>query len=107
MAPEVVKQTSYTSKADIWSLGCVVIEMLTGDHPHVHLNQMQALFRVNAGSLVGFHVECLLSFVPDWNHVGVSRNTDGHYGRCTKLFEADILAVCTDYLAPVLECFLT
>lgn len=46
MAPEVVKQTSYTSKADIWSLGCVTIEMLTGDHPYINLNQMQALFKV-------------------------------------------------------------
>lgn len=46
MAPEVVKQTSYTSKADIWSLGCLVVEMLTGSHPWANLTQMQAIFRV-------------------------------------------------------------
>ncbi|KAK4698471.1 mitogen-activated protein kinase kinase kinase, partial [Phenoliferia sp. Uapishka_3] len=46
MAPEVVKQTSYTSKADIWSLGCLVVEMLTGQHPWANLTQMQAIFRV-------------------------------------------------------------
>ena len=46
MAPEVVKQTSYTSKADIWSLGCLVVEMLTGAHPWANLTQMQAIFRV-------------------------------------------------------------
>lgn len=46
MAPEVVKQTTYTSKADIWSLGCLVVEMLTGAHPWANLTQMQAIFRV-------------------------------------------------------------
>lgn len=47
MAPEVVKQTAYTSKADIWSLGCLVVEMLTGAHPWANLTQMQAIFRVS------------------------------------------------------------
>jgi serine/threonine protein kinase len=46
MAPEVVKQTAYTSKADIWSLGCLVVEMLTGAPPWANLTQMQAIFRV-------------------------------------------------------------
>ena len=46
MAPEVVKQTSYTSKADIWSVGCLIIEMLTGQHPFPEFSQMQAIFKV-------------------------------------------------------------
>ena len=46
MAPEVVKQTAYTSKADIWSLGCLIVEMLTGEHPWAKLTQMQAIFKV-------------------------------------------------------------
>lgn len=46
MAPEIVKQTTYTSKADIWSMGCLIIEMLTGQHPFPDLTQMQAIFRV-------------------------------------------------------------
>ena len=46
MAPEVVKQTAYTSKADIWSLGCLIIEMLTGQHPFPEFSQMQAIFKV-------------------------------------------------------------
>lgn len=47
MAPEVVKQTAYTKKADIWSVGCLVVEMLTGEHPWPNLTQMQAIFRVS------------------------------------------------------------
>jgi len=46
MAPEVVKQTSHTSAADIWSVGCLVVEMLTGEHPWAQLTQMQAIFKV-------------------------------------------------------------
>ncbi|ORY26892.1 hypothetical protein BCR39DRAFT_539983 [Naematelia encephala] len=48
MAPEIVKQTSYTLKADIWSVGCLVVEMLTGTHPWAELNQMQAIFRIGS-----------------------------------------------------------
>jgi len=50
MAPEVVKQTSYTHKADIWSLGCLVVEMFTGEHPYPKLNQMQAIFRIGSSA---------------------------------------------------------
>lgn len=46
MAPEVVKQTSYTRKADIWSLGCLIVEMFTGSHPFPDFSQMQAIFKV-------------------------------------------------------------
>lgn len=47
MAPEVVKQTSYTAKADVWSLGCLIVEMFTGHHPWMELTQMQAIFKVS------------------------------------------------------------
>lgn len=50
MAPEVVKQTSYTRKADIWSLGCLVVEMMSGTHPWPNLNQMQALFKIGSSA---------------------------------------------------------
>ncbi|KAJ1890980.1 ATP binding [Kickxella alabastrina] len=46
MAPEVVKDTKYTIKGDVWSLGCLVIEMITGAHPFPELDQMQALFSI-------------------------------------------------------------
>uniref|UniRef100_A0A060T6Y2 mitogen-activated protein kinase kinase kinase n=1 Tax=Blastobotrys adeninivorans TaxID=409370 RepID=A0A060T6Y2_BLAAD len=51
MAPEVVKQTSYTVKADIWSLGCLIIEMFSGTHPFPEFSQMQAIFKLgNSGT---------------------------------------------------------
>ncbi|KAL8205854.1 hypothetical protein R6Q57_009405 [Mikania cordata] len=52
MAPEVVKSRSsngYGLAADIWSLGCTVLEMLTRKVPYSHLEGFQALFRIGRG----------------------------------------------------------
>lgn len=57
MAPEVVKQTTYTKKADIWSVGCLIVEMFTGRHPFPELSQMQALFKI------GNHIT---PTIPEW-----------------------------------------
>lgn len=54
MAPEVVKQSGHTLKADIWSVGCLVVEMLTGEHPWAQLTQMQAIFKVNVILCISF-----------------------------------------------------
>lgn len=57
MAPEVVKQTAYTKKADIWSVGCLIVEMFTGRHPYPSFSQMQAIFKI------GTHTQ---PAVPQW-----------------------------------------
>ncbi|XP_023739694.1 mitogen-activated protein kinase kinase kinase 1 [Lactuca sativa] len=53
MAPEVVNNSrsnnGYGLAADIWSLGCTVLEMLTRKIPYSHLEGMQALFRIGRG----------------------------------------------------------
>ncbi|KAI9727768.1 MAG: ATP binding [Cirrosporium novae-zelandiae] len=50
MAPEVVKQTSYTRKADIWSLGCLIVEMFSGTHPFPNCSQLQAIFAIGSSA---------------------------------------------------------
>ncbi|GAY58406.1 hypothetical protein CUMW_186780, partial [Citrus unshiu] len=53
VAPEVMnlKNNGYGLSADIWSLGCTVLEMLTRQPPYSHLEDMQALFRIGRGKL--------------------------------------------------------
>ena len=53
MAPEVVRQTAYTKKADIWSLGCLIVEMFTGSHPHPNCTQLQAIFKIGGSGGAG------------------------------------------------------
>ncbi|PKY05434.1 MAP kinase [Aspergillus campestris IBT 28561] len=48
MAPEVVRQTHHTKKADIWSLGCLVVEMFIGAHPFPDCSQLQAIFAIGS-----------------------------------------------------------
>ena len=47
MAPEVINEKSeVTSACDIWSLGCTVIELLTGKPPYFELNPFTAMIKI-------------------------------------------------------------
>ncbi|CAL9079511.1 unnamed protein product [Musa textilis] len=50
MAPEVINpKISYGPAADIWSLGCTVLEMLTHQIPYPDLEWTQAFFKIGHG----------------------------------------------------------
>ena len=46
MAPEVIEMAGVSPASDIWSVGCTIIELLTGSPPYFDLNPMTALFRI-------------------------------------------------------------
>ncbi|GAA5812302.1 hypothetical protein MFLAVUS_005753 [Mucor flavus] len=66
MAPEVVKNEPYSAKVDIWSLGCTVIEMLTGQRPWLSMDQIAAIYnlgRLNTPTLPSNISDCAKDFL--------------------------------------------
>jgi len=44
MAPEVIRESHYDGRADVWSLGITAIEMAEGAPPHSNLHPLRAIF---------------------------------------------------------------
>lgn len=86
MPPEIVKQEANTDRSDIWSFGCLLVEMLTAKHPFPGLTQMQAIFRIGLDTKPIIPSNCsevcqdFLSktFEIDWSARGSAAELLGH-----------------------------
>lgn len=46
MSPEVIADKEYGSDADIWSFGCVIYELFTGERPFKVFNNNDIYFKI-------------------------------------------------------------
>lgn len=56
MAPELLMGSEYTSKADLWSYGIIMYELLFGEHPTLATSFPQLVSKIKSES-INFHVE--------------------------------------------------
>ena len=53
MSPEVLSNSEYNKKTDIWSLGITAIEMAEGDPPYSHIQSMRVMFVIKKSPAQG------------------------------------------------------
>lgn len=87
MAPEVIHEAAYDSKADIWSLGITAIEMAETRPPYADIHPMRVLFRISrdpppllqeparwSAAFAAFLARCLTKEPNDRPNASVLRN---------------------------------
>ena len=71
MAPEVVhsvNERTYSGKVDIWSVGCVVLEMWTGQRPWGELEQVAVMVQVSLSTSSELFADWYSCFRIERNH---------------------------------------
>ncbi|PFH51771.1 hypothetical protein AMATHDRAFT_58237 [Amanita thiersii Skay4041] len=59
MAPEIIELKGASSKSDIWSLACTVVELLTGRPPYAEIsNSMTVMFRIVEDNIPPIPEDC-------------------------------------------------
>lgn len=48
MSPEVISNSKYNKKTDIWSLGITAIELAEGEPPYSHIHPFRAMFAIKS-----------------------------------------------------------
>src|SRR5258706_1745106 len=62
MAPEILRYEKYDAKADLWSVGTVLFEMVTGKPPFRASNHVELLRKIEQGNdLIKFPKESIVS----------------------------------------------
>lgn len=56
MSPELLNGDGYGRKTDVWSLGCTVVEMLTGQPPWHQLECFAAIFKIVTSTESGYEL---------------------------------------------------
>ena len=77
MAPEVIKQTSYGRKSDIWSFGCTILEMASGEKPWSNYkfdNPIAAILTIGCGNEIPYIPERLSDDLKDFLKLCLKRN---------------------------------
>lgn len=66
VAPELLDFKEYSSNADLWSVGCILYEMLTGEHPFLKVNGNEATNQLALRKNIATYFETHVSVsVPD------------------------------------------
>ncbi|XP_062518818.1 mitogen-activated protein kinase kinase kinase 2-like isoform X2 [Corticium candelabrum] len=74
MSPEVINGKGYGRKADVWSVGCTVVEMLTTKPPWHELEAVAALFKIATEPTVPHLPEDVSDPARDFIHRALTRD---------------------------------
>lgn len=96
MAPEVVNGRGYGRAADVWSFGCVIIEMATAALPWGKVdNPMALLFRIARSDLVPEAPACLSDVAQEFVRCCLRRSPEER-STATTLLEHEMLRYLSD-----------